>query len=723
MERQLDNTDIVTRARAMATGRAAAAGRADLADDAAIVVTELVTNALLHGNGCTGVEIDEYAEGVRILVHDRSRARPVLGHATADTMTGRGMRIVSMLSARWGADVSGDSKTVWAEINGHNSDVMADVDEVDLLAMWDDILDDEHGEPRYHLELGDVPTDLLLAAKSHVDNVAREFALASSGALSGMSGTVPPHLASLLSAVVDRFSEARLSIKHQALAAARRGAVTTRLHLDLPAAAADAAQDYARALDELDAYSRARRLLTFETPPQHRVFRQWYIGELVAQLRAAAASEPAPPPVPFETHLLAELDRLVVAERAADRAARLYTVAAALATAATPEEVAAAVLNEGVAALGAAAGGLLLATDNDTLALPGSVGYDDEVVARLRSESRDAELPAAVALRTGTPVWLESRAERDERFPELAGLEASTVALCAVPLQVQGRSLGALRFSFNTPRLFDEEERRFVLTLAAQTAQALDRAQIQRARIDVSRRLQRSLLPPQLPDIPGVDIAAIYHPFGDGLDVGGDFYDVWALHTGGWGIAIGDVSGTGPEAAGLSARVRSAVRTLAMDDTVPAHLMARLNVAVLAATREEDRFCTAMFGRILVGATVTVELAGGGHPPAVVRRAAGGDETFVVGGSLLGVFEEPEVGTVSVALGPGDTLVVLTDGVLEARRHGELFDMARVRRVLEQVPGPASATAEALEEAVLRHAGGSLADDMAAIVLHVPALQ
>lgn len=108
--------------------------------------------------------------------------------------------------------------------------------------------------------------------------------------------------------------------------------------------------------------------------------------------------------------------------------------------------------------------------------------YDAAVIERLRSESRDAELPAAVALRTGESVWLESRTERDRRFPELVGLESSTVALCAVPLQVEDRRLGALRFSFSTPRLFDDDERLFVQALAAQTAQALERTLIQRGR-------------------------------------------------------------------------------------------------------------------------------------------------------------------------------------------------------------------------------------------------
>ena len=721
LSRQADSPHLVIGARAMAEERAEQLGWPDLADDVALVISELVTNALLHGGGCTGVEVAAIAGGLRLEVRDESRVPPVLGHASEASLTGRGLRLVASLSARWGAEAEGDGKVVWAEVTGDASRVAADVTADDLLAMWDDDWELAGDEPRYHVELGDVPTDLLLAAKSHVDNLVREFALASAGAEAGLTEEVPPHLAALLAAV-DRFQEARLAIKRQALEAVRGDTATTRLVLSLPAEAAEAAEDYAAALDELDAYCRAVRMLTLETPPQHRIFRQWYIGELVAQLRAAAAGEPAPAPQRFEARLLAELDRLAVLQRASERAARLYSVTAALARAESPEAVADAVLNEGLAALGATGGGVLLATDADQLALRAAVGYDEAVVEKLRRKSRRAELPAAVALRTGEPVWLESREERDRRFPELAGLEANTVALCAVPLEAQGRRLGALRFSFREARLFDEDERRFVLSLAAQTAQTLARAQLERERLDVSRRLQRSLLPLQLPVIPGVDAAAIYHPFGDGIDIGGDFYDVWAIGSGRWALAIGDASGTGPEAAALTALTRHTLRALAMTEPDPERILRILNQALLDAAPgdgEEERFCTAIFGVLAVDGGVELHLAGGGHPPVVVRRAGGAVERVVVGGGLLGVFADVEVASVRLRLDPGDTATLITDGVVEARRATEMFDVDGVERVLAAGVSSAVATVSALEEAVVEHAGGSLSDDMAAVVLHV----
>lgn len=717
---QLDTSRVVTYARAIAAQKADELGRGDLADDAALVMSELVTNAVLHGGGCTGLDVLAGDEGLRIEVRDGSRVPPVLSHPSESSLTGRGLRLVSRLSAAWGAHAEDGGKVVWAEVTGEPAPSVSDRADDDLLAMWADDWEVEGLEPRIHVELGDVLTDLLLAAKSHVDNVVREFALASAGAQLGMTAGIPPQLASALRAI-DRFEEARLAIKHQALEAARRGATSTRLSLELPASAADAAEEYTRALDEIDRYCRARRMLTLETPPQHRLFRNWYIGELVTQLRAAAAGTASPPPQPFERRLLAELDRLAATQRSSERAARLYSVAAALARADTPEAVADAVLNEGVAALRAVGGSLLQVTEADRLILPGAVGYDETVVARLRDESLDAELPAAVALRTGEPVWLESRAERDERFPELAGREAGTISLCAVPLEVQGRRLGALSFSFAEARLFDDDERRFVLALAAQSAQALNRAQLQLERLEVSRRLQRSLLPPQLPSVPGVDVAALYHPFGDGMDVGGDFYDVWPVRNGRWAIAIGDVAGTGPEAAAVTALVRHTLRALTMSQSDPEGVMRSLNQALLdAAAVDDERFCTAIFGLLTAGDGALLHLASGGHPPALVRRTSGHVEQVHVGGGLLGVFVEPDVATRRIKLQPGDVLMLLTDGVVEARHNGRMFSMEGAERVLSADLPSAHGAALALERAVLAHAGGELGDDMAAIVVRVP---
>ena len=713
-------TAAVRRARTLVTDELYRLDMADLVDEAAVVTSELATNAVLHGDGVVSVAVTPLREGVRISVEDRTRDAPVVGLLNTEAMTGRGLLLISSMAVRWGTDVVDAGKVVWAElVPGH---VPVERSEAELLHLWGDVdhVDEPTVGPRYRVLLGEVPTDLLLGAKTHVDNLVREFTLAASGAADRSTAPLPPTVAKLVETVTTGFAEARQAIKRQAVDAARRGDARVSLELLLPADAADAGEAYLVALDDSDAYSRAARLLTLETPPQHRVFRQWYVGELVRQLRAAAEGVELGPTETFEQRLLCEIDAAARAQRASDQGARLYEVAAALSGAVTSEDVAAAVLEEGVAALGASGGGVLFANRAGGLTVPATLGYDDAVVAGLRSESPDAELPAAHALRTGEAVWLESPEERDARFPALRGLERHTVSLCAVPLVAGGRPLGALRFSFSSERLFDEQERRFVMALAAQTAQALDRAQLQEQRLDMSTRLQHSLLPGRMPAMPGLEVAGIYHPLGDGMELGGDFYDVWPLSGGRFAVAIGDASGTGPEAAARSALVRVTLRALTMAGIEPAVALERLNGMLLEADTDDvfaEQFCTAALGIITPGDRPHVVFYAGGHPFPLLRRAAGRTQELPVGGTLLGLFDEPAVAVREVELGHGDLVVLITDGAVEARRGSQMLGVEAVCDAIDEGGSEAEEVAMAVEAAVLEHTGGRLTDDLAVLVL------
>ena len=455
----------------------------EVAADAQLVIAELATNALLHAGPPVTVRLVVDDDVCRLEVRDRSRVAPVPALSGPAAMSGRGLAMVDSLTSRWGVHPTADGKVVWAELRAPTDgeshrlagpDKVADWDVDRVLAQWND--DRTDGEPRFTVRVGDVPTDLLLAAKAHIDNLVREFTLLAAGAASGHARPPPPHLDELIDVIVHRFGPARQAMKAQAAAAARRGEARTVLTLTLPASAADAGAKYLDALDEADAYARASRLLTLETPPQHRVFRRWYLESLITQLRCAAAGLPPPRVRSFEQHLLGELGAVATAQRASGRAARLQALTAALAAAVTVDDVARTVVGAAVPALGADAGALLTPADGEHLAVPGAVGYPDDLLDALRAESPHADLPAAVAVRTGEPVWLDSRQERDTRFPGLRGFEPETSSLCAVPLRVGDRVLGALRFSFTDTRLFDADERQFLLAFAAQTAQALDRA-------------------------------------------------------------------------------------------------------------------------------------------------------------------------------------------------------------------------------------------------------
>lgn len=694
-------------------------GLAELSEVAGLVVGELVANAVLHTSASFVVGVQASSSGARVSVYDNNPLLPIVPAPSSESMTGRGLLLVRSLSAGFGFEATPAGKVVWAELR--TARCPGDPMPGKLIDAWPDHLD-ANGARRasqHPIELGDVPTDLLLAAKSHVDNLVREFLLAAAGAKEGSTASVPAHLAELIERVVNGFAEARISIKRQALEAARLGLARTRLHLELSPEAADAGEAYLRALDEADAYCRAARLLTLETPPKHRVFRRWYVGEIVRQLRQAQSGLPPLPPQPFEERLLDEIDTLAHAWASAERAAGLYSVASTLAAAAGPDTVADAVLRAGVAALGASGGGLLLDSGGERLTLSSTFGYDQTLVDNLSRERASAELPAAYALRTGEAVWLEAKEERDARFPELAEFERGTVSMCAVPLRIGERRLGALRFSFAEQRLFDEEERHFVLALAAQAAGALDRAQLNQARADLARRLQRSLLPPRLPEPEHLHLAAVYHPLGSGVEVGGDFYDVWPLEDGQWAFALGDVCGTGPEAAGFTALVRYSLRALATPSPDHAAILSRLNAVLLNAAQEyDDRFCTAIFGTADESpSSVHIRLATGGHPPPLVRRADGGVRFLSTGGTLLGILPEVDVVVADVDLAPGDRLVLYTDGVVEARSPGGFFGPARLVEAVSQAADEALSAATAVEAAVLAHSQGTLGDDMAVLVL------
>jgi len=697
-------------------------GLTEVADDAELVAGELVTNAILHAGPPAELVLRVAPPRARLEVRDRSRVPPVRPQPSHDAMTGRGLVFVETLSHAWGVTPLRDGKAVWAEF-----DVGADGEHQDpsapdpLLSAHEPEPEDDSAQQLYTVRLGDVPTDLLLSAKSHVDNVVREFTLAATGARSGATGAVPDAVAALIDTVVHGFAGARQAIKRQALAAAEAGRDRVRLELTLPVTSAAAGEQYLRALDETDAYCRAQRLLTLESPPQHRVFRRWYVEELVTQLRRAAAGEPEVAGQSFEQRLLSEIEAIATAERRADQAVRLYSLTVALAAATTPEAVAEAELREGVAALGASGGGMLLATDGPTLAVPSTLGYEEQLVARLRNESRDTELPAAFALRTGEPVWLESRAERDERFPDLAGLESSTISMCAIPLIVEDRHLGALRFSFTEARLFDPQERSFVQAMAAQTAQALHRTHLSQQRADISRRLQRSLLPPGLPEIPGMQVWAAYQPLTAAMDVGGDFYDVWPCGPQRWAFAIGDVSGTGPEAAASTALVRHTLRALTMTSTNVVGTLRKLDRALVAAAPDtlNERFSTVLFGVLTVrDGQVWLTLASGGHPGPIVVHADGTVDAMELTGSVLGILPDPTIERRRIVLEPGDEVVLVTDGAIEARDGGGFFGIEGVAAVARASHAVGANTAEAIEQAVFQHGGGRMHDDLAVLVLH-----
>ena len=492
-----------------------------------------------------------------------------------------------------------------------------------------------------------------------------------------------------------------------------------RLVLTVPVESADAGSEYLEALDEADSWCRAARLLTLETPPQHRIFRRWYVGELIAQLRAAAAGAPPPKGQTFEQRLLEEIGRVAAAVKATEHAARLSALTGALAVAATAEAVSQAVLVEGVAALAAAGGGILLADYADKLWVPGTVGYTPDVVARLREESRDAELPAAAALRTGRRSgWSRGRSAR-ARFPQLAGLEPGTVALCAVPLEARVAGSGRCASASTSRACSTTRSARSSWRSPPRPPRRWTACSCWRSASRARGACSAACCPHGCRRCQGHRVEAAYQPAGRAIEIGGDFYDVWACGDGCWALAIGDVAGTGPEAAAVTAMVRYSLRALTLAHNPPAEVLANLNRTMREQAPEEDteRFCTALFGYLRPrGDALVLDLATGGHPGPLVVRADGQVEEVALHGSLLGVLDDITLDSREIVLEPGAELIAYTDGITETRGPEGWFGTDGILRAVQD-PGRPASTATAIMQAVLGHVDGDVHDDLALLVV------
>jgi len=295
-----------------------------------------------------------------------------------------------------------------------------------------------------------------------------------------------------------------------------------------------------------------------------------------------------------------------------------------------------------------------------------------------------------------------------------------------VPLVARGRTLGAMTLvSVSSERTYGPPDVTLTEDLAHRAALAVDNARLYSERTHVARTLQRSLLPPHLPGIPGVEVAARYHAAGEGNEVGGDFYDCFRTGKDDWAIVIGDVCGKGADAAALTALARYTVRAAAMQARKPSRVLTMLNDALLseAATRDsmDQRFCTVAYTRLRpTEKGVRITATSGGHPVPLILRADGSIELACRVGTLIGVLAEPTLADRSTELGPGDVLLLYTDGITEARGSQGVFGEDRVRALVAGCAGlEATPIAERIERAVLDFQDGNPRDDIALMVVRV----
>ena len=310
------------------------------------------------------------------------------------------------------------------------------------------------------------------------------------------------------------------------------------------------------------------------------------------------------------------------------------------------------------------------------------------------------------------------RAPDDAWLPRWLGDDRPWDSAVIAPVASGERMLGVLvagRLDTSPP--FTHEECGAIADLADRAAQALDNARLYSEQRFIADTLQQSLLPPTPPDIPGYELALAYRPAGDGTQVGGDFYDVFEID-GSWLLVVGDVCGKGSEAAAVMAMSRYAVRTAALRGTRPSDLLATLNESLLRDS-PGGRFATAALARIATARAGRLTVCVAGHPPPFVVRAGGVVETLGEPGSLLGVFPDPTLHDAVTSLDQGDTLVLYTDGITDARGgEQQQFGVDRLSATLGSVAGSSpDEVVEQVMDAVIEFSSGTLADDIALMVV------
>jgi serine phosphatase RsbU (regulator of sigma subunit) len=342
----------------------------------------------------------------------------------------------------------------------------------------------------------------------------------------------------------------------------------------------------------------------------------------------------------------------------------------------------------------------------------------------------DASYGVARVVRTGILEHLPSIP--DELLQAAAGDDDQLHALrelrphasLIVPLKTPERTVGALVLaSAESGRGFDPEDIALAEALASRAALAVENARLYTERTHIAQALQAGLLPPQLPPIPGLEVAARYRAQGAQNEVGGDFYDLFAAGAGVWTALIGDVTGKGAEAASVTSIARHTLRAAALRDASPGDGLALLNELLLLDGGASLRLCTAICARICpVEETARITVANGGHLPPLILRADGSIETLTGHGPLVGALAKPAFPSEDVRLQPGDLLLLYTDGVTEIRTTDPDLGERRLREVLRDCAG---ATAEhvvgAVEAMAVDVQGGYPRDDIAILALKVPA--
>ncbi|MER5731223.1 PP2C family protein-serine/threonine phosphatase [Streptomyces sp. NPDC002138] len=364
--------------------------------------------------------------------------------------------------------------------------------------------------------------------------------------------------------------------------------------------------------------------------------------------------------------------------------------------------------------------------------------------------SRRRELPLVACLRSGMPVASQVAAHPDavpglaealQGFPPVPSrwIDPATApawlvpegfgtvgSIVITPLPGHGVPAGALVLLRRAGGSgFTDGEEVFARLFAARAGAAMSAARLYAEQASISETLMRDLLPPSLHQVSGVEYAGGYRPSADHERIGGDFYDVHPAAVAGEAslVVLGDVCGKGLEAAVLTGKIRNSLHALLPMADDHQRMLSLLNSALL--NTHNARFATLVLASaVREGAAVKLRLTSAGHPAPLILRADGTVEEAATHGTLVGALPAVTTETAEVTLAPGETCVLYTDGITEARGGplgGAMFGDSRLQRVLAQCAGmPAEAVVERVQMLASEWVGGGRHDDMAVVAISAP---
>jgi GAF domain-containing protein len=414
--------------------------------------------------------------------------------------------------------------------------------------------------------------------------------------------------------------------------------------------------------------------------------------------------------------LALENSRLFEREKRAAALSRLLNdIYGTLSVSVNPEELMVDILSRVALALGASAGEYATRQEGGW-ATEAVHGFDEGLLAGFRT---DEESPALMgAYDTAEPVLVPDVSD-DPRVNAAQATKSGYRACMTFPMRLRREVFGAITFFFDQPRrAFAAEDIDFVGRLAVTLTLAIENERLYAQERRIADTLQESML--WVPrELEGLELGQCYASASDASLVGGDFYDIFEVDTRRVALMIGDVSGKGLEASAMTALVKNSIRTHVVDGRAPGEAVAKTSETIFRFSSAET-FVTGFLG-LLDRDTGALEYTLAGHPPPLLLSPGAQAKPLPAGGPLMGAYSGAAFSTDHATLERGDTLVLYTDGLVEARRDGALFGEDRLRQFAGEVAGhETTAIPEELFTEVNAFAGGEFKDDVAIVAVRLP---